>query len=203
MVQSAIDPQTFFFQVLLNGTTSCHLATIYKTDILLPLMQVYLRFIFWLSFCHQVESRRSYQSGDKIWSNTELLKFLSIFFISLYHIGIVFVLLCLFCQLRTTIRALAMSICNDSPTFWCRIACGYIQQSVTLNNIRYIVVIFCILTFCSTKYVESFARIFCVVKIEHIAIIHSNRLIANAVIILHFFCNGNILTAMLTTTHFQ
>ena len=126
MVQSAIDPQAFFFQVLLNGTTSCHLATIYKTDILLPLMQVYLRFIFWLSFCHQVESRRSYQSGDKIWSNTELLKFLSIFFISLYHIGIVFVLLCLFCQLRTTIRALAMSIGYDSPTFWCRIACSNI-----------------------------------------------------------------------------
>ena len=203
MIQSAINPQTFFFQVLLDSTASSHLATIHKTDILLTLMQIYLRFIFWLSFCHQVESRRSYQSGDKIWSNTELLQFLCIFFVCLNHIRIILILLCLFSQLCTTIRALAMSICNDSPTFWCRIACGYIQQSVTLNNIRYIVVIFCILTFCSTKYVESFARIFCVVKIEHIAIIHSNRLIANAVIILHFFCNGNILTAMLTTTHFQ
>ena len=131
------------------------------------------------------------------------MQLLSIFFISLYHIGIVFVLLCLFSQLRTTIRALAMSIGNDSPTFWCRIACCYIQQSVTLYYIRYIVIIFCILTFCSSKHIESFASIFCIIKIEHIAIIHSNRLIANAVIILHFFCNGNILTAMLATTHFQ
>ena len=203
MEDCTIDPQTFFFQILFDGRTCCHLAAIHETNELLTIMQVNLILVFWFSLCHLVKSRRSNQTGDKVWCHTKLLQFLGIFLIQLYKVWVVLILLGLLGELCPTIWALALGISNDMPSRTWRIVRSYIDHSVTLDNIGNIIVKLCITAVRCAKNVERLIGVLRIIKVKHVTVIHRDGLEGNTIIKFHFLGYGYIFTTMLTTAHLQ